>query len=166
MNVQRFNQLPVAEAERLLRPCVDIAAWVAAVIVARPFSSLDAALAVAWQAALRWQPEEVSQALAQHPRIGERAKSQGQEAQFSQREQAAVDAQDAELGAALLAGNRRYEQQFGQVFLIRAAGRDGQSILRELQRRLSNSAEQERQETAEQLREITMLRFKELLNDE
>jgi 2-oxo-4-hydroxy-4-carboxy-5-ureidoimidazoline decarboxylase len=31
---------------------------------------------------------------------------------------------------------------------------------------LNNSAEQERQETAEQLREIVMLRFKELLSDE
>ncbi|CAI0884033.1 Uric acid degradation bifunctional protein [Serratia proteamaculans] len=166
MRLQRFNQLPLEEAERLLRPCVDIAAWNAAVIVARPFSSIDAALAVAWQAALRWQPEEISQALAQHPRIGERAKGQGQEAQFSQREQAAVNAQDAELAEALRDENQRYEQQFGQVFLIRAAGRDGQSILRELQRRLNNSAEQERQETAEQLREIVMLRFKELLSDE
>jgi 2-oxo-4-hydroxy-4-carboxy-5-ureidoimidazoline decarboxylase len=166
MSLQRFNQLPLEEAERLLRPCVDIAAWIAAVIVARPFSSIDAALAVAWQAALRWQPEEISQALAQHPRIGERAKGQGQEVQFSQREQAAVNAQDAELAEALRDENQRYEQQFVQVFLIRAAGRDGQSILRELQRRLNNSAEQERQETAEQLREIVMLRFKELLSDE
>ncbi len=166
MSLQRLNQLPRAEAECLLRPCVNIATWIAAVITARPFSSIDSALAVAWQAALRWQPEEVSQALAQHPRIGERAKGQEQEAQFSQREQAAVNAQDTELAEALRVGNRRYERQFGQVFLIRAAGRDGQSILRELERRLNNSAEQERQETAEQLREIAMLRFKELLSDE
>lgn len=166
MNLQRFNQLPVAEAERLLRPCVDIAAWIAAVMAARPFNSIDTALAVAWQAALRWQAEEVNQALAQHPRIGERAKGQGQEAQFSQREQAAVNVQDTELAEALQMANRRYERQFDQVFLIRAAGRDGQSILRELERRLNNSAEQERQETAEQLREIVMLRVKELLSDE
>ncbi|MGO4746597.1 2-oxo-4-hydroxy-4-carboxy-5-ureidoimidazoline decarboxylase [Serratia quinivorans] len=166
MNLQQFNQLSVAEAERLLQPCVDIAAWIAAVVAARPFSCRDTALAVAWQAAQRWQPEEISQALAQHPRIGERAKGQGQEAQFSAREQAAVNAQDLELAEALLAGNRRYEQQFGQVFLIRAAGRDGRAILSELERRLNNGAEQERQETAEQLREIVMLRFKELLNDE
>jgi 2-oxo-4-hydroxy-4-carboxy-5-ureidoimidazoline decarboxylase len=31
---------------------------------------------------------------------------------------------------------------------------------------LNNDVEQERQETAEQLREIVMLRFKELLSDE
>ncbi|WP_265554786.1 2-oxo-4-hydroxy-4-carboxy-5-ureidoimidazoline decarboxylase [Serratia grimesii] len=166
MNLQQFNQLSVAEAERRLRPCVNIAAWIAAVIAARPFSSSDAALAVAWQAAQNWRPEEVSLALAQHPRIGERAKGMEQDAQFSAREQAAVNAQDTELAQALQAGNRRYEAQFGQVFLIRAAGRDGFAILRELERRLKNSAEQERQETAEQLREIVMLRFKELLSDE
>ncbi|HCT9096156.1 TPA: 2-oxo-4-hydroxy-4-carboxy-5-ureidoimidazoline decarboxylase [Serratia liquefaciens] len=166
MNLQQFNQLPVAEAERLLRPCVNIASWIASVIAARPFSSSDAALAVAWQAAQRWRHEEVSQALAQHPRIGERAAGQGKEAQFSKREQSAVNDRDPELAQALLVGNRRYEQQFGQVFLIRAAGRDGRAILSELERRLSNDVEQERQETAEQLREIVMLRFKELLSDE
>ncbi|HCJ99071.1 MAG TPA: 2-oxo-4-hydroxy-4-carboxy-5-ureidoimidazoline decarboxylase [Serratia grimesii] len=166
MRLQRFNQLPVAQAEQLLRPCVEIPAWIAAVIAARPFSSVDNALAVAWQAAQRWRTEEIKLALAQHPRIGERAKGNAREAQFSEREQAAVNAEDAELANALQTGNRRYEAQFDQVFLIRAAGRDGPGILRELERRLHNSAEQERQETAEQLREIVMLRFKELLSDE
>lgn len=166
MDLQAFNRLSPLEAERLLRPCVDIPSWIAAVIAARPFAGIDAALMFARQASQHWQAEDVNRALAQHPRIGERANGAGREAQFSRREQAAVDAQDVALAEALLAGNRRYEAQFGQVFLIRAAGRDGQAILRELERRLSNSAEQEQRETAEQLREIVMLRFKELLSDE
>ncbi|CAI0875008.1 2-oxo-4-hydroxy-4-carboxy-5-ureidoimidazoline decarboxylase [Serratia ficaria] len=166
MKLQRFNRLSAAEAERLLRPCVDIDSWIAALIAARPFSGVDAALATARQAALRWRPEEVAQALAQHPRIGERAQGAGREAAFSRREQSAVNAQDAALQQALLAANRRYEQQFERVFLIRAAGRDGQSILQELERRLHNDPQQEQRETAEQLREITLLRLKELLSDE
>lgn len=166
MRLQQFNQLPAPEAARLLRPCVDIARWIDAVIAARPFDSVAAALAFGQQAALDWQPEEVAVALAAHPRIGERANGQGQAAQFSRREQAAVNSRDAELAQALLDGNLRYETRFGQIFLIRAAGRDGQTILRELERRLQNSPEQEQQETAEQLREIVSLRFKELLSHE
>ncbi|CAI0695855.1 putative OHCU decarboxylase [Serratia entomophila] len=166
MELQRFNRLSAAEAERLLRPCVDIDSWIAALIAARPFSGVDAALAAARQAALRWRPDDVARALAAHPRIGERAQGQGAEAQFSRREQSAVDGKDAALQQALLAGNRRYEEKFERVFLIRAAGRDGQAILRELERRLHNDAPQEQRETAEQLREITLLRLKELLSDE
>ncbi|EKF66076.1 uricase [Serratia plymuthica A30] len=166
MDLQAFNRLSPLEAERLLRPCVDIPSWIGAVIAARPFAGIDAALELARQASQRWQEEDVNRALAQHPRIGERANGAGREAQFSQREQAAVNTEDAALTEALLAGNRRYEARFGQVFLIRAAGRDGQAILRELERRLDNNAEQEQREIAEQLREIVMLRFKELLSDE
>ncbi|MCL2893788.1 2-oxo-4-hydroxy-4-carboxy-5-ureidoimidazoline decarboxylase [Brenneria tiliae] len=166
MRLQQFNQLPAHEAARLLRPCVDITPWIDAVVAARPFVSVDAAVLFGRQASLRWRPAEVATALAQHPRIGERAEGQGQEATFSQREQAAVNAQDAALTQALQEGNRRYEARFGQVFLIRAAGRDGQTILRELARRLQNTPELEQQETTEQLREIVLLRFKELLNDE
>ncbi|HEI8867278.1 TPA: 2-oxo-4-hydroxy-4-carboxy-5-ureidoimidazoline decarboxylase [Serratia odorifera] len=166
MKLQRFNALPVAEAAALLRPCVAIDSWIDAVLAARPFADRDSALACGAQAAQQWQPEEIALALAQHPRIGERAQGHGREAQLSAREQSAVDAQDRTLAQALLDGNRRYEAKFGQVFLIRAAGRDGQAILQALERRLHNSPRQEQQETAEQLREIVQLRLMELFSDE
>ena len=45
--------------------------------------------------------------------------------------------------AAIAAGNAAYEQRFGRVFLIRAAGRSPEQILAELQRRLRNDDETE-----------------------
>ena len=59
----------------------------------------------------------------------------------------------------LVAGNQAYEERFGHVFLIRAAGRSGDEILAELERRLGNPPEAERAETADNLRQIALLRL-------
>ena len=82
---------------------------------------------------------------------------------MSRGEQAGVDAGDAALAAELHAGNRAYEERFGRVFLIRAAGRSGREILDELNRRLDNTDEDEIREVAEQLREIALLRLEGIL---
>jgi 2-oxo-4-hydroxy-4-carboxy-5-ureidoimidazoline decarboxylase len=65
--------------------------------------------------------------------------------------------------AAILAGNRAYEERFDQVFLIRAAGRTPEEILAELQRRLGNEPDAERAEVTEQLAQITGLRVRGLV---
>ena len=50
------------------------------------------------------------------------------------------------------------------MFLIRAAGRDGDEILAELERRLGNDDDAERAETVEQLRQIALLRLEQVLS--
>ena len=47
--------------------------------------------------------------------------------------------------AALLEGNRAYEERFGHVYLIRAAGRSPSEMLAELRRRLDNDDASERE---------------------
>ena len=74
--------------------------------------------------------EELDQALSGHPRIGERGGAQ------SQQEQSGVDPTAGDTAARLAAGNAAYEERFDRVFLIRAAGRDADEILAELDRRL------------------------------
>lgn len=64
----------------------------------------------------------------------------------------------------LVEGNRRYEERFGRVFLIRAAGRSAEEILAVLNRRLENTAEDELAATAAALREIAILRLEGLLD--
>ena len=56
-----------------------------------------------------------------------------------------------------------YEQRFGHVFLIHAAGRSSAEILTELRRRLYNDEEAERAETVTALREIALLRLDEVV---
>ncbi len=161
MTLEEFNALSESEAMGLLRPLVTISAWAKTVCAARPFASLEQALMVAEQAAQAWQPQDITQALAAHPRIGERAAGGSKEAQLSRGEQATLNLSQQQSIDALQQGNHAYEQRFGQVFLIRAKGRSAQEILDNLQRRLLNSPQEELAETAEQLRQITLLRFKE-----
>ena len=75
-------------------------------------------------------------------------------------EQAGVDPADAER---LRAANLAYEQRFGRVFLVRAAGRSSAEILSELERRLGNDDTTEREETVTALRDIALLRLEGVL---
>jgi 2-oxo-4-hydroxy-4-carboxy-5-ureidoimidazoline decarboxylase len=70
---------------------------------------------------------------------------------------------DDDVRAALVEGNRAYEQRFGHVFLIRAAGRSPEEMLAELRRRLANDEATERAEVTEQLAQITGLRVEGLV---
>jgi 2-oxo-4-hydroxy-4-carboxy-5-ureidoimidazoline decarboxylase len=74
-----------------------------------------------------------------------------------------VDRDDTEVLAALAEGNRAYEGRFDRVFLIRAACRSSSEILSELRRRLRNDDDTERAETVAALREIALLRLKDVM---
>ena len=71
---------------------------------------------------------------------------------------------DPELAGALLAGNQAYEEKFGRVFLIRAAGRSRAEILAELHRRLELDPDAELQQVAAELRDIALLRIPQLFS--
>ena len=66
---------------------------------------------------------------------------------------------------ALAQGNRDYEEKFGRVFLIRAAGRTAPEILAALNERLANSPAEEDVTVAQQLREIAVLRLEGLISE-
>jgi 2-oxo-4-hydroxy-4-carboxy-5-ureidoimidazoline decarboxylase len=103
--------------------------------------------------------------MAHHPRIGERPTASTPEASLSRTEQAAVDPADQDLAAALAEGNRAYEERFGRVFLIRAAGRTAPEILAALHERLTHTAEEEDAIVAQQLREIALLRLEGVISE-
>ncbi|GAB4098266.1 2-oxo-4-hydroxy-4-carboxy-5-ureidoimidazoline decarboxylase [Sinomonas halotolerans] len=161
MSLEQFNDAPSAEAERLLRPCLDIDRWVDEIEKNRPFATPEALLEHARSAAHPFSPQEIEGALAHHPRIGERAAGTSTEAGMSRSEQAGVDQQDHGTVTALAQGNRDYEKKFGRVFLIRAAGRSAEEILAALHGRLGHTPEQEEAIVAEQLREIAVLRLEQ-----
>lgn len=165
MELAVFNNVDRDEAIRTLTPCLDISRWVEDIADARPFTSVDELLGQARQAAHPFTPEEVESALAHHPRIGERPKAQTTEAAMSRSEQSGVDPSDDGTAAALAEGNRAYEEKFGRVFLIRAAGRSAQEILGSLQVRLTHTPEEEDEVVAGQLREIALLRLSGVISE-
>ncbi|MDX6372154.1 MAG: urate oxidase [Nocardioidaceae bacterium] len=142
----------------VLLGCLAVPRWADDVLAGQPYDDQEALLAVADRAARELTDEELDQALSGHPRIGERSGAPGMSAQ-SQQEQSGVDPDAGDTASRLKAGNAAYEERFDRVFLIRAAGRDAEEILRELDRRLQNDDATERAETVDNLRQIALLRL-------
>ena len=165
MHLEQFNAASRTEAAGALRPCLDIQRWIDGLTDARPYPGLDALLEAGRRTADPFTPAEIDAALAHHPRIGERARGNSTEAKLSQSEQAGLGEADAAVVEALAEGNRAYEEKFGQVFLIRAAGRSREEILAALHVRLAHTPGEERAIIGQQLREIAVLRLEGLIGE-
>lgn len=113
---------------------------------------------MAREAANPFTGAELEAALAHHPRIGQQATGSSTEAALSRSEQADLDVGD-DVSRRLREGNRAYEERFGRVFLIRAAGRSAEEIVAKLEARLSHDPETEDVVVADQLRQIALLRL-------
>ena len=133
--------------------------WVEGVVSRAPFDTLAELLLVAYTEATPLAPDEIDQAIAHHPRIGEKPT----DAAISGAPSRAEHADAFDLTAEFAAGNAAYERRFGRVFIIRSAGRTRAEILAELQRRMVLDASIELQIVGEQLRDIALLRLEKLL---
>jgi 2-oxo-4-hydroxy-4-carboxy-5-ureidoimidazoline decarboxylase len=160
-----LNRAPAAAVAERLRACNGARRWIDAMLAGRPYRDMESMLAMAEKAARSLDWADVEEALNGHPRIGERASGDSTEAVWSSQEQASVAKSDDATQRALREGNVAYEQRFGHVFLIRAAGRTPEEMLSELRRRLDNDETTERAEVTEQLAEITRLRLERLLKE-
>jgi 2-oxo-4-hydroxy-4-carboxy-5-ureidoimidazoline decarboxylase len=149
--------MSVTTSREILLGCLAVPRWADDVLAGQPYADREALLDAADRAAVELTDEELDQALSGHPRIGERGGAQ------SQREQSGVDPSAGDTAARLAEGNAAYEQRFGRVFLIRAAGRGAEEILAELDRRLQNDDITERAETVDNLRQIALLRLEQQL---
>ncbi|GGH65799.1 2-oxo-4-hydroxy-4-carboxy-5-ureidoimidazoline decarboxylase [Rothia aerolata] len=164
MNLKEFNETSSADLQPHLKACVSIPAFSHALINQRPYLNRQDLLETAKANIATWSAEEVTEALSQHPRIGEKKAPENLsvvEAENSRQEQQGV--QDSDLST-WESANASYEKQFGHVFLIRADGRDSAEMLSELKRRMKNSPQQEELERKQQLGEISLLRLEKLVN--
>jgi len=132
--------------------------WVEDVAARAPFDSLAELQLVAYTEATPLAAAEIEQAIAHHPRIGEKPVGVGTAQALSRAEQGEA----TELAEELAAGNAAYEARFGRVFIVRAAGRTRAEILAELHRRLELDAATELVIVGEQLRDIALLRLEQL----
>lgn len=149
-----FNASPAAEAVAVMLSCCASRRFAAAMADARPFASPAQAEAAVFRVfeTLTW--DDVLEAMSAHPRIGDRASGR------SAAEQSGVG---EESRAALAAGNARYEQRFGHVFLICATGLSGEQMRAALEERLGNDPVTERAVATAELRKITQLRVRAAL---
>ncbi|MFF8187172.1 2-oxo-4-hydroxy-4-carboxy-5-ureidoimidazoline decarboxylase [Microbacterium sp. NPDC016588] len=165
MHLTAFNAASPADAAGVVRVWADIPGWVDAVVAGRPYADVDALAAYAGDLAAAWSPDDLAAALHAHPRIGARVSGENAEAEASRREQAAMTTAADDDVAAIAAGNAAYEERFGRVFLIRAAGRTPGEIRAALERRLTSDPDAETLEATRQLAEIALLRLRGSVTD-
>ena len=156
MRIEEFDAWDAGEAAAAVRACAEVESWVAALVSGRPWGEVDALMDEAVRRAAAWTDAEVEGGLAGHPRIGERG------GELSAREQAGVG-DEPDLARRLAEGNRRYEERFGRIYLVRAAGRTGEELAGLLEQRLGNDPETERAVVHGELAEIAVLRLRGLV---
>jgi 2-oxo-4-hydroxy-4-carboxy-5-ureidoimidazoline decarboxylase len=151
-----------------LHSCCAADAWVQRILAGRPYESEAALLTASDQATAALDEHGLTQALAGHPRIGERAPDHGGDARsagWSRGEQAGVTDAGADVLGRLAAANAAYEDRFGHVYLVCASGRDGAELLAICEARLDNDPETERAVVLEELAKINQLRLIKLLGE-
>jgi 2-oxo-4-hydroxy-4-carboxy-5-ureidoimidazoline decarboxylase len=173
--VNEFNSLPDGAARHALRACCPAGRWIDAVATGRPYLSVESLLDASAAAVAALSEADLAEALAGHPRIGDRrvtsnpaagqAGGAGDEfaAGWSRQEQAGVSGAGAELQQALADGNVEYEQRFGHIYLACATGRNAADLLDFLRERLGNDRETEWRVVASELTKINQIRIRKLI---
>lgn len=160
MHLAAFNAMPADAAQAAASVWAAVPEWAAAIVEARPYPSAAALADHADALARNWDTDDLDAALAHHPRIGQKVAGASAEATHSRSEQSAMSVASDDVAANMAAANAAYEERFGRVFLIRAAGRSADEMLAEARRRLGNDDAAESAEALTQLREIAMLRLR------
>ena len=163
-SVDAFNAESGEGAVELLRPCNASTTWATAVVAGRPYPDLATLTAASDGVLTTLSWPDVEEALAAHPRIGDRPKDAvTTENRWSQGEQAGVVDADQLVLTGLADGNAAYEARFGHVYLVCASGRSAAELLGVLRGRLDNDPDHERDVVRSELAAITRLRLAKLV---
>jgi 2-oxo-4-hydroxy-4-carboxy-5-ureidoimidazoline decarboxylase len=144
-----------------LAACCSSPQWIEQILEHRPYVDEGALLSASDAATAALDAGALADALAGHPRIGERATGSGGE--WSRQEQSGVSSAGADVLEEIAAANAEYEQQFGQVYLVCASGRSAEELLAVCRSRLTNDPETEAQVVRGELAKITRIRLGKLL---
>jgi len=155
----RFNRLPEEAARHELLRCCAAKRWAAELTAARPYADAEQLYAAADRALAELTDAELAQALAGHPRIGDRRAGDA----TAMREQSGVVRADEPVRAALVEANQRYEERFGHVYLVAASGRGAEELLADLRARMANDAASERAVLRRELAKINRIRLRGLV---
>jgi 2-oxo-4-hydroxy-4-carboxy-5-ureidoimidazoline decarboxylase len=165
----RWNSLDPATAAREALPCCGSRAWAAALASRRPITAEASLIEASTNIWLALPKEAWQEAFDSHPRIGQthaQTHATEESLSWSSQEQRAALTEGQAAKLALEEANHRYEQKFGRIFIVCAAGKTAAEILANLEARMKNDAATELREAAEQQRQITELRLHRWLESE
>ena len=159
---QRIDHAPADEARARLQAACGSRRWVERMMQRRPFGSDEALVSTARQEWFALQERDWREAFLHHPKIGDRdalPQRFPDTAHLSAKEQQGVSGAAADILDALAAGNRLYEEKFGFVFIVCAAGKSAPEMLGLLRSRLANAPDREMQIAAGEQAKITERRL-------
>ena len=163
-----FHGLPAADAHGLLLACCAAEPWASRLIAGRPYPTVTALLRESDEAVASLTVPQLADALAGHPRIGERVPASrppaaSRSAGWSRREQSGMAAADEPTRRAIAELNAAYEERFGHIYLVCATGRTAAELLALLQVRLGQDDAAEWRTVRSELRQINRIRLRKLL---
>jgi 2-oxo-4-hydroxy-4-carboxy-5-ureidoimidazoline decarboxylase len=160
-----FHGLPAAEARGRLLACCAAGPWAAQLVAGRPYLAVAALLRESDEAVLSLSVPQLADALAGHPRIGERvpARAGSRSPGWSRQEQSGMATADEPTRQAIAELNAAYEERFGHIYLVCATGRTAAELLALLQARLGHDDEAEWRTVRSELQQINRIRLRKLL---
>lgn len=169
VTLDELNALPASKATDLFLSCCGSSAWAKEMVKGRPYSSLGKLLDTADRAWSAATPEQIKDAFAHHPRIGEKTAAAPQSATakaWSKAEQSTVNLASSNVHDQMSLVNSAYEARFGYIYIVSAMGKSAEDMLELARKRLRNDPERELKIAAAEQGKITRLRLKRLLGAE
>ncbi|HTW19553.1 MAG TPA: 2-oxo-4-hydroxy-4-carboxy-5-ureidoimidazoline decarboxylase [Mycobacteriales bacterium] len=144
-----------------LMACCSSRQWADRMLDQRPYADSNALLVASDAAIAALDDVGLADALAGHPRIGERPTGSAHE--WSRREQSGVSTATAGVLEEIAAANAEYERRFGRVYLVCATGKTADELLAICRSRLGNDPQTEEGVVRIELAKITRIRLGRLL---
>ncbi|KZX78058.1 OHCU decarboxylase [Oleiphilus sp. HI0009] len=164
--IDALNALNAEDATFAFTNCCTSSRWVAGMVEARPFASIEACHQAAKDVWANMGEADFLEAFEGHPKIGDVTSLREKYAhtkKLASGEQSSVNEADDATIEALAQGNTDYEEKFGFIFIVCATGKSAAEMNELLQQRLPNDRETELQNAAGQQALITAIRIDKLL---
>jgi 2-oxo-4-hydroxy-4-carboxy-5-ureidoimidazoline decarboxylase len=164
MTIAEFDRLDTETKKELLFRCCSSTAWVEKMLSLPPVEDLVDLFENAEECWYALTEKDWKEAFSNHPKIGdvESLKRKFAADQFAGGEQSGIIGASDQTLNALAEGNKAYEEKFGYIFIVSAAGKSAIEMLGILTARLRNKPETEITISMDEQNKITRLRLEKL----
>ena len=166
MTIEALNALTPSEANEQFKLCCGASNWVEKMNQNRPFQDGNEVYKKAKSIWFSLSSDDWLEAFTHHPKIGNidslRKKFQNVKS-ISENEQSGVNNATESILKDLAESNQLYEDRFGFIFIVCAAGKSADEMLDLIKIRLKNNMDTEMLNAANEQNKITQLRLKKLL---
>ena len=166
MTIEALNALTPSEANEQFKLCCGASNWVEKMNQNRPFHDKNEVHQKAKSIWFSLSSEDWLEAFTHHPKIGDidslRKKFHNTKS-ISKNEQSGLNDAEKSILKDLAESNQLYEDRFGFIFIVCAAGKSADEMLALIKIRLKNNMDTEMLNAANEQNKITQLRLKKLL---